>query len=117
VSILLLVFNILSFACQLGQMVLYFAPFPSDEEGPKVFAAAPIADTPIVNKPSAQGVDAAAKSPKALRKPVKKVVTLCSSKRLKKSSDAGASLEAHQSTSSSDDVRVCTGMLTSTFAC
>jgi hypothetical protein len=48
---------------------------------------------------------------------VKKVVTLCSSKSLKKSSDAGASLEAHQSTSSSDDVRVCTGMLTSTFAC
>jgi hypothetical protein len=98
-------------------MVLYFAPFPSDEEGPKGFTAAPIADTPIVDEPSAQEVDAAAKSPKAPRKHMKKVVTVLSSKRLKKSSDAGASLEAHQSTSSSDDVRVCTGMLTSTFVC
>jgi hypothetical protein len=65
-------------------MILYFAPFLSDEENLKRFAAAPIADTPVVDEPSAQEVDAAAKSPKALRKPVKKVVTVRSSKRLKK---------------------------------
>jgi hypothetical protein len=76
-------------------MILYFAPFPSDEENPKRFAAAPIADTPVVDEPSAQEVDAAAKSPKSPRKPVKKVVTVCSSKRLKKSSDASAMHEAH----------------------
>jgi hypothetical protein len=48
---------------------------------------------------------------------MKKVVTVRSSKCLKKSSDAGATLEAHQSTSSSDDVREYTGIFTSTFAC
>jgi hypothetical protein len=48
---------------------------------------------------------------------MKKVVTTRSSKRLKKSSDAGATLEAHQSTSSSDDVHDHTGIFTSTFAC
>jgi hypothetical protein len=98
-------------------MILYFAPFLSDEENLKRFAAAPIADTPVVDVPPSQEVDAATKSPKAPRKPVKKVVIVHSSKRVKKSSDAGASLEAHQSTSSSNDVHVCAGMLTSTFAC
>jgi hypothetical protein len=48
---------------------------------------------------------------------VKKVAVVRSSKRMKKSSDAGASLEAYQSTSSSDDVREYTGIVTSTFAC
>jgi hypothetical protein len=98
-------------------MILYFAPFLSDKENPKRFAAAPIADTPVVDEPLAQEVDAAAKSPKASRKPVKKVVTVRSSKRLKKSSDAGATLEAHQSTSSSDDVREHSGMFTPAFPC
>jgi hypothetical protein len=99
-------------------VTLPVALFLSDEENPKKFAAAaPITDTLVVNEPPSQEVDPAAKSSKALRKPVKKVVAVRSSKRVKKSSDAGASLEAHQSTSSSDDVRVCTGMLTSTFAC
>jgi hypothetical protein len=97
---------------------LSVALFLSDEENPKKFAAAaPITDTPVVDEPPSQEVDPAAKSSKAPRKPVKKVVAVHSSKRVKKSSDAGASLEAHQSTSSSDDVRVCTGMLTYTFAC
>jgi hypothetical protein len=36
---------------------------------------------------------------------------------LQKSSDAGATLEAHQSTSSSDDVRKHTVTFTSTFTC
>jgi hypothetical protein len=99
-------------------MTLPFAPFLSDEENPKRFAAAaPITNTPVVDEPPSQEVDPAAKSPKALKKPMKKVVTVLSSKRLKKSSDAGATLEAYQSTSSSDDVCEHTGIFTSTFAC
>jgi hypothetical protein len=99
-------------------MTLSFAPFLSDEENPKRFAAAvPIIDTPVVNEPPSQEVDPTAKSPKAPKKPVKKVVAVRSSKCMKKSSDAGASLEAHQSTSSSDDVHEYTGIVTSTFAC
>jgi hypothetical protein len=46
-------------------------------------------------------------SPKA---PVKKVVSTRGSKRLKKSTDVGASLDTHRSTSSSDDVRVDPGI-------
>jgi hypothetical protein len=94
------------------------APFLSDEENPKRFAAAaPITDTPVIDEPPSQEVDPAAKSSKALRKPIKKVVAVRSSKRVKKSSDAGASLEAHQSTSSSDDVHEITSIFTSSFAC
>jgi hypothetical protein len=99
-------------------MTLPFAPFLSDEENPKRFAAtAPIIDTPIVDEPLSQEVDPAAKSPKALKKPIKKVVTVRSSKRLKRSSNVGATLEAHQSTSSSDDVCEHASIFTSTFAC
>jgi hypothetical protein len=99
-------------------MTLSFAPFLTDEENPKRFAAAaPITDAPIVDEPPSQEVNPAVKSPKTPRKPVRKVVAVCSSKRVKKSSDAGASLEAHQSTSSSDDVHEYTGIFTSTFAC
>jgi hypothetical protein len=99
-------------------VTLSFAPFLSDEENPKRFvAAALITDTPVVDGPPSQEVDPAAKSPKAPRKPIKKVVAVHSSKRVKKSSDAGASLEAHQSTSSSVDVREYTGIFTSAFAC
>jgi hypothetical protein len=95
-------------------MTLPFAPFLSDEENPKRFAAAvPFTDTPVVDEQPSQEVDPAAKSLKAS----KKVVTVRSSKRLKKSSDAGATLEAHQSTSSSDDVCEHTCIFTSTFTC
>jgi hypothetical protein len=98
-------------------MTLPFDPFLSVEENPKRFVAAPITDTPVVDEPPSQEVDPAAKSPKASKKPMKKVVTVHCSKRLKKSSDASATLEAHQSISSSDDVREHTGIFTSTFAC
>jgi hypothetical protein len=92
--------------------------FLSDEENPKRFAAAaPITDNPAVDEPPPQEVGPAAKSSKALRKPVKKVVAVRSSPRVKKLSDAGASLEAHQSTGSSDDVHEYTGTFTSSFAC
>jgi hypothetical protein len=92
--------------------------FLSDEENPKRFAAAtPITNTPVIDEPLPQEVGPAAKSSKASRKPVKKVVAVCSSPRMKKLSDADASLEAHQSTGSSDDVHEYTGMFTSSFAC
>jgi hypothetical protein len=60
------------------------------------------------DEPSLQEVDPVVKSPKAPKAPVKKVVATRGSKHLKKSTDIGASLETHRSTSSSDDVRVDT---------
>jgi hypothetical protein len=99
-------------------MTLSFSPFLSDEENPKRFTAAvPITDTLVSDEPPPQEVDPVAKSQKALKKPTKKVVSVRSSGRLKKASDDGATLEAHQSTSSSDDVRKHTVIFTSTFAC
>jgi hypothetical protein len=99
-------------------VTLSAALFLSDEEDPKRFvAAAPTIDTHVVDEPPPQEVGPAAKSSKASRKPIKKVVVVRSSSRVKKLSDAGASLEAHQSTSSSDDVCENTGIFTSVFAC
>jgi hypothetical protein len=99
-------------------MTLSFSPFLSDEEDPKRFAAAaPIADTLVINEPPPQEVDPAAKPQKASKKPTKKAVSVCSSGRLKKASNAGATLEAHQSTSSFDDVCKHIVIFTSTFAC
>jgi hypothetical protein len=66
------------------------------------------------DEPSVQEVEPVVKStkaPLAQKAPVKKVAVTRGSKRLKKSTDAGASLEIHQSTSSSDDVRVDPGIL------
>jgi hypothetical protein len=83
----------------------------SDEEEPKRFAATPATDTPAIDEPPSQEADPVVKSLKTPRAPVKKVVVTRGKKRTQKSTDAGASLEAHQSTSSFDDVRVDTGML------
>jgi hypothetical protein len=97
-------------------MTLSFSLFLSDEENPKRFAAeAPITDTLVINEPPPQDVDPAAKTQKALKKPIKKVVSVRSSGRLKKVSDTGATLEAHQSTSSFDDMRKHTVIFTSIF--
>jgi hypothetical protein len=54
------------------------------------------------DEPSLQEADPVVKSPKA---PIKKVVSTRGSKRVKRSTDAGASLKTHRSTSSSEDVR------------
>jgi hypothetical protein len=98
-------------------MTLSFSLFLRDEEDPKRFAAeAPVTDTVVVNEPSPQEVEPAAKPQKALKKPTKKVVTVRNSRRLQKASDAGATLEAHHSTSSSDDVHKNTAVFTSIFA-
>jgi hypothetical protein len=100
-------------------MILSFSPFLSDEEDPKRFAAAaaPIIDTLVIDEPPPQEVDPATKPQKALKKPTKKVVGVHHSGRLQKASDAAATLEAHQSTSSFDDVRAHIVIFTSTFAC
>jgi hypothetical protein len=54
------------------------------------------------DEPSLQEADPMVKSPKA---PVKRVVSTRGSKRVKRSTDAGASLDTHRSTSSFEDVR------------
>jgi hypothetical protein len=99
-------------------MTLSVSLFLRDEEDPKRFSAeAPATDTLVINEPPSQEVDAAAKPQKAAKKPTNKAVTVRSSRRLQKASDTGATLEAHQSTSSSDDVRKHTVIFTSTFTC
>jgi hypothetical protein len=78
---------------------LAFYLFCSDNEDPKREAAtAPSAETMAADEPSVQEVEPVVKSPKvskASKAPVKKVVVTRGSKRLKKSTDAGASLEIH----------------------
>jgi hypothetical protein len=104
-------FHILSYFLSTWVKDSTFCFLVSDEEDPKRFAAAPATDTPVIDEPPSQEADPVVKSPKAPRAPVKKTVVTCGSRRTKKSTDAGASLEAHQSTSSSGDVRVDTVML------
>jgi hypothetical protein len=86
----------------------------SDNKDPKRDATtAPSAETRATDEPSVQEVEPVVKPSKALKAskaPIKKPAVTHGSKRLKKSTDAGASLEAHQSTSSSGDVRVDFGM-------
>jgi hypothetical protein len=93
---------------------LAFCFLCSDNEDPKRDAAtAPSAETMAADEPSVQEVEPVVKSPKApnaSKAPVKKVVATRDSKHLKRSTDAGASLEIHQSTRSSDDVRVDPGI-------
>jgi hypothetical protein len=110
VSVLLLVFIYYLFLSTWTNGFTFCFLF-SDEENPKRFVVAtPAADTPAIDKPPSQEADPAVKSPKAPRAPVKKIIATRGSTRVKKSTNAGASLEAHRSTSSSDDVRVDTGI-------
>jgi hypothetical protein len=57
-----------------------------------------------------EAVVKSSKAPKVSKAPVKKPATTRGSKRLKQLTDVDASLEAHQSTSSSGDVCVNTGV-------
>jgi hypothetical protein len=80
----------------------------SDNENPKKDAAiTPTIDAAAADEPSLQETAPVAKSPKA---PIKKAVSTRGSKRLKKSTNAGASLDTHRPTSSSNDVRVDPGI-------
>jgi hypothetical protein len=86
---------------------LPFSFLRSDNENPKKYAAtAPSVEATAADEPSLQEAALVAKPSKA---PVKKVVSTRGSKRLKKSTDAGASLDTHRPMSSSDDVRVDPG--------
>jgi hypothetical protein len=70
----------------------------SDNEDPKRDAAtAPSAEAMAADEPSLQEVAPVVKSSKA---PIKKVTSTQGSKHVKKSTDAGASLNTHRSTSS-----------------
>jgi hypothetical protein len=87
---------------------LPFSFLCSDNENPKKDAATtPSVEAMAVDEPLLPETAPVVKSSKA---PVKKVVSTCGSKRLKKSIDVGAALETHWSTSSSDDVRVDPGI-------
>jgi hypothetical protein len=111
VSILLLFSYTIFFSLSTWTEYSTFCFLFSDEEDPKRFAAiATVTDTPITDEPPSQEVDPVVKSPKAPRAPVKKVIATRGSKHLKKSTDAGVSLETHQSTSSSGDVRIDTNI-------
>jgi hypothetical protein len=75
---------------------LAFCFLRRDNEDPKRAAAtAPSAETMAADEPSVQEVEPVVKSLKAPKAPVKKVVATHGSKRLKKSTDIGASLEIH----------------------
>jgi hypothetical protein len=72
---------------------LAFCFLRRDNEDPKRDAAtAPFAENIVADEPSLQEAGPVAKSPKAPRAPVKKVVATRGFKCLKKSTDAGASL-------------------------
>jgi hypothetical protein len=87
---------------------LPFSFIHSDNENPKKDAAtAPSVEATAADEPYLQETAPVAKSSKA---PVKKVVSTRGSKRLKKSTYAGAFLETHRPTSSFDDVRVDPGI-------
>jgi hypothetical protein len=76
----------------------------SDNENPKKNAATTLSvEATAADEPSLQEAAPVVKSPKD---PVKRVSSTRGSKHLKKSTDAGASLDTHRSTSSSDDVPI-----------
>jgi hypothetical protein len=86
----------------------------SDNKDPKRDATtAPSAKTRVADEPSVQEVDPVVKSskaPKVSKAPIKKPIATRGSKHLKKLTDTGVSLEIHQSTSYSDDMRVDPGI-------
>jgi hypothetical protein len=77
-------------------------------------ATAPSAETMAADEPSLQEVAPVVKSSKA---PVKKVTSTRGFKRARKSTDAGTSLDAHRSTSSSEDVRDAPDMFPLFLSC
>jgi hypothetical protein len=76
----------------------------SDNENPKKDAATALSvEATAADEPSFQEAAPVVKSPKA---PAKRVSSTRGSKCLKKATDADVSLDAHRSTSSSDDVNI-----------
>jgi hypothetical protein len=87
---------------------LCFCFLCSDNENPKKDAAtAPSVEAAAADEPSFQEAAPVVKSPKA---PAKRVTSTRGSKHLKKATDASVSLDAHRSTSSSNDVSINPGV-------
>jgi hypothetical protein len=66
--------------------------------------AAPSTQAIIPYEPSMQETELSAQAPRVTRASIKKITVSRSTKRAKKSKEADVSLEAHEPTSSSDDV-------------
>jgi hypothetical protein len=66
--------------------------------------ATPSLQAAIPDKPSVQETKLSAEVPRVTRSSIKKITVSQSTKRQKKSKEADVSLEAHEPTSSSDDV-------------
>jgi hypothetical protein len=80
------------------------SPSSSDDEEPQKDAAdAPLTRATTPDEPSVQEVEPAVQAPRTTRSSIKKVPVTRSTKRAKKSKETDAALEAHGSTSSSDD--------------
>jgi hypothetical protein len=75
-----------------------------DEEPQRDAAAAPSTQAVIADEPSAQETEPAVQAPRTTRASVKKIPVTRSTKRSKKSKEANASLEAHESMISLNDV-------------
>jgi hypothetical protein len=75
-----------------------------DEEPQSNTAATPSVQTAVPDKPSMQETELSAEAPRVTRSSIKKITVSQSTKRQKKSKEANVSLEAHEPSSSSDDV-------------
>jgi hypothetical protein len=78
--------------------------FSDDEEPQPDITVAPSPQAAIPDKPSAQEPELSAEAPRVTRSSIKKITVSRSTKRQKKSKEADISLQAHEPTSSSDDV-------------
>jgi hypothetical protein len=92
------------------QSFFAFGSLSSDDEDPKRDAAtAPLLDTLAASEAPSQGASMVVKSPEA---PIKKGTPARASKRLKKATAVGASLDTHRPVGSPDDVSTASyGML------
>jgi hypothetical protein len=89
--------------------VFIFYTFCSDNENPKKHAAtAPSVEATAADEPSFQEATPVMKSKET---PAKRVPSSRGSKHLKKATDASTSLDAHQPSTSSDDVTTSPGAL------
>jgi hypothetical protein len=80
-------------------------PFCNDDKEPQPDAtAAPSSQAIIPDKPSVQETELSAEALRVTRSSIKKITMSRITKQAKKSKEANVSLEAHEPTSSSDDV-------------
>jgi hypothetical protein len=90
---------------------IFFVDFSNDEEPKRDTAVPPSTEDVVVEEPSAQETEPAAKSPRVTRASTKKITMSQSTKRSKKSQEADVSLGAHEPTGSPDDVSGCIALI------